>query len=76
MLLTRKPEIPALVAGVLLALAACGLALAHTMIPTFVPFASVGLLGVSGGVTLPSRPSAPAEALPPPPARPSPGVTS
>ena len=54
------PDLAHLVAGVLVTLAACALALCHIAIPSFVPFAALTLLGIGGGLALPQIGSKPA----------------
>lgn len=48
-----RTDLAHLVGGLVLALAGCALALSHVVIPSFVPFASLTLLGVGAGLALP-----------------------
>jgi len=65
----RRPEIPYLVAAVLLAAAACILIGLHDTLPSFLPLAVVGLLSAGAGISLPGALPVPAAAAAPEPGR-------
>lgn len=68
----KRPEIPYLVAAVLLAAAACVLVALHDALPTFLPLAVIGLLSAGAGISLPGASLAPAAAEPAPAPAPAP----
>lgn len=73
--MTKRPDVPSLAAGVILGLAACLLAAIHVAIPEFIPSAVLVLLGISGGVTLPTfRQPAPSSSTVAEPVPATPGV--
>lgn len=60
----KRPEVPYLIAGVLLALAACALVALHDSLPQFLPLAVIALLSAGAGISLPGAAAAAAVTTP------------